>query len=257
MTDNESFARKVIIAEDDHELSERLAETLRNQKYEVTVVTSALGVFRAISRQGFDLAIIDRFLPDQDGCVLTSYLRANTDMRILVLFEVSSVDDRLAAYTSGADFCLDKPLELPELLAIVASLFRLIISRKSKFSGEHKRLFSCTWLLITEEWLLVTPEGRRVHLTSKESTFLACLAEVTHCVVMREQLFMRLGYTSTSCGHRSLESLTYRLRKKISPSMDTPIKTSNGSGYSFLAPIRVIPEKNDRFLSENVRKMEE
>jgi len=40
-------------------------------------------------------------------------------------------------------------------------------------------------------------------------------------------------------GNRSLESLIYRLRKKISPNLETPIKTVNGSGYIFTAKIEI------------------
>lgn len=42
-----------------------------------------------------------------------------------------------------------------------------------------------------------------------------------------------LGYIQNDSGHRAPEGLVYRIRKKISQTLDTPIKMASGSGYAF------------------------
>ncbi len=59
-------------------------------------------------------------------------------------------------------------------------------------------------------------------------------------VVPHEELLRALGYTNDEYGRRSLETIMYRLRKKITQDDGIPIKTSHGSGYTFTAPLALV-----------------
>ena len=96
-----------------------------------------------------------------------------------------------------------------------------------------------TWTLVSDEWSLITSGGDKLHLTSKEYSFLNCLALTPKGIVSRDSILNVLGYEHNENGNRSLESLVYRLRKKISPPLDTPIKNANVTGYSFEALIQL------------------
>jgi DNA-binding response OmpR family regulator len=234
-----SSVRKIIVVEDDSLFCESLVHYLELQNYEVTGVGSALGLYKMIARESFAVAILDLTLPDQDGLVITKYLRINTDSRIILMTTSSSVLDMIEGYNAGADICFVKPIDCSELAAVVCNMVqRLEVCYSCTFEKEST-LHAGNWMLVSEEWLLITPEGNKLHLTSKEYAFLNRLAEAPQGIVLRESLLKSLGYEQSECGNRSLESLVYRLRKKISPTLDTPIKTANGSGYIFSASIEL------------------
>lgn len=234
-----SSVRKIIVVEDDSLFRESLVDYLKRQNYEVTGVGSALGLYTMIAREPFAVAILDLTLPDQDGLVITKYLKINTDSRIILLTTSSSADDMIEGYNAGADICFVKPIDCRELGAAVCNIVqRLEVCHPCSLEKEST-LHVGTWMLVSEEWLLISPEGKKLHLTSKEYAFLNLLADAPQDIVSRDSLLKILGYEHNDCGNRSLESLVYRLRKKISPNLDTPIKTANGSGYTFAALIKL------------------
>jgi len=151
----------------------------------------------------------------------------------------TSVEDRLAGYESGADVYLVKPVDFRELAASLESIFgRLELDASSAIT--INKAVKGHWRLNGEDWTLESPEGDLVKMTSKEYQFLYALAEASGHIVSREELLPILGYAINESANRSLESLVYRLRKKISTELDTPIKTASGSGYTFSAPIVIL-----------------
>jgi len=231
-----SDCSRIIIVEDDQDLRESILQFLTLKGFDVTGVGSAIEFYGEIIKKPYCIAILDLSLPDQDGLVLSGYLRANTGIRILMLTARSSLEERLAGYESGADFYLVKPVDFRELAASLSSMIQ-----RMEAAGEESvhGIGSGTdhWLLVKKEWLLLTPQGDEVKLTAKEYSFLNCLSADPSNIVSREMLLDSLGYQQNLSGHRALESLVYRLRKKISPDLDTPIKTASGSGYTFSSDI--------------------
>jgi DNA-binding response OmpR family regulator len=204
----------------------------------VTGVGTALDFYAEVAADNYAVAILDLALPDQDGLVISQYIRSNTGMRILMLTARTSVEDRLAGYESGADVYLLKPVDFRELAASLENLFgRLERDASSSITGN--KMEKGYWRLNGEDWALESPEGDVMKMTSKEYQFLYALAEASGQIVSREELLKILGYALNESSNRSLESLVYRLRKKISPTLDTPIRTASGSGYTFTSPLQV------------------
>ncbi len=234
-----SFVRKIIVVEDDSLFRDSLVHYLKLQNFEVTGVGSALDLYKMIAREPFAIAILDLSLPDQDGLVITKYLRINTDSRIILLLPSLFVENLIDGYNAGADICLGKPIDCRVLATAVSNIIKRLEDGHGYSAKKEVTPPRGIWILVPEEWLLITPEGNKLHLTSKEYAFLNRLAEEPQVIVLRESLLKSLGYEQSECGNRSLESLVYRLRKKISPTLDTPIKNANGSGYIFAASIEL------------------
>lgn len=235
MNYSRTFTGKVLVAEKDVELRERIIQHLRCNGLEAAGVGSAIDCYRETSLCDYALAIVDIALPDQNGLILSKYLRGNMGMRILMLLDQASEDDRINSYESGVELCIVKPFKPRELMAAVAN----VLKRLPTPDKDLPLTKNASWMLLCEEWALMTPDKKMLKLTSKEFAFLNCLAAKPRNIVMRSFILDSLGYEHNEYGNRSLESLVYRLRKKISPTLDTPIKTANGSGYSFLSPIRL------------------
>lgn len=232
MTPSKTYTKKVIVAVHDVELRDSIIEKLRFNGLEATGVGSAIDCYKEVSIVDYTLAIVDMKLPDQNGLILSKYLRGNSHMRILMLLDQASEEHRLESYESGVDMCLSIPFNFGELIVVVTNMLERI-----PVADMAQGVKNVSWMLICEEWALLTPDRKMLKLTSKEFAFLNCLAAKPRNIVTRSFLLDILGYEHNECGNRSLESLVYRLRKKISPDLDTPIKTANGSGYSFLSAI--------------------
>lgn len=231
-------AGRVIIVEDDADFRDSIVKYLRNRGLDITGVGSAIEFYREVSAAHYELAILDLALPDQSGIVLSQYLRANTRMRIIILTAKTSLEERIAGYDAGADVYMVKPVDFRELYATASSLLgRMHEASTATITPQPPQALE--WKLGRSDWSLITPSGGHLKLTSKEYAFLDCLAGDQQAIVPRETLLNALGYESSEYGNRALESLIYRLRKKISPTLDTPIRTASGSGYTFTSPLHI------------------
>lgn len=235
---SDSCTGRIIIVEDDYDFRDSLDEFLQTQGYEVTSLGSAIDVYETIRQKNYDLAIIDPVLPDQDGMVIAKYLSSNTNTRVLIISEHSSIEAKLRGYESGAGMYLVKPVDVREISVAAAALLQTNLSphkdpRKNQLENHKGK-----WILKLEEWVVVNPDEKPILLTAKEYMLLERLArEPQGSIVSREELLHLFEYPKNKYGNHSLESLVHRLRKKISPSMETPIKTVNSLGYSFIARI--------------------
>jgi DNA-binding response OmpR family regulator len=244
MPQSDAFFNQIIFVEDEVSFRITIQKYLQKKGYEVIVAGTAIEFYKAFEQKAFALAIIDIGLPDQNGLVLSKYVRDNSSSRIILMTGDTSPDVRSAGYDAGANIFLTKPVNFRLLDAALDTLI-MGVAEQNIVSGDtpaiklEKSESSHVWLLRAETWELITPGGEKLHLTSKEYVFLQTLAEAPNTPVSRKVLLDRLGYQNDEYGNRSLESMIYRLRKKISPNLETPIKTANGSGYIFTAKIEI------------------
>jgi DNA-binding response OmpR family regulator len=238
-----SHKSRIIIVDDDEAILKCVYTFLTQEGYEVTAVSSAHEFYQHIFREPYALAILDIGLPDQDGLVLSEYARKNTDMRIIIFTGRSAIDDQLAGQKAGADLYLLKPIDFRQLSASIAALLSRMEAPSTPYqrSGEqHTLLNPEPWRLITSKWVLQSPQGQEIKLTNKELDFMTEITANPHTITSRLELLKTLGYLNNESGKHSLQSLVNRLRSKIeSINTISPIQTSHGIGYTFLANITV------------------
>jgi len=244
LADSVSLKRKkIIVVDDDHEFLRSIVKYLIMEGYDAIGACTAHEFYQLLY-EDHALAIVDLGLPDQSGLVLVEYLRRNTQMRIIVLTACSSLNDKLAGHSAGADMYLIKPIDFRELAASIATLFsRFIDTAHQLTEPSNAPSIHCAnpplfrpWKLIRSEWQLVTPSRQRVQLTAKEFAFISLLISGNKETVSRKNILAALGYLANESAHRSLEALVNRLRHKIQEvTSHNPIRTVHGSGYSFVA----------------------
>lgn len=236
------------MVEDEKELLKSVVKYLTLAGYDVTGVSTAKELYKHLDEHHFDIAVLDIGLPDQSGLVLAEYLRKNTCIRIVMLTALSTIDDKLAGHNAGADVYLVKPFDCRELAAVIASLIsRVDDNRMIEQQPRHTPQIEATdgeasvcWALITNKWLLRTTQGESVKLTPKEFALVKLLVSKQKEVVSRFDLLINLGYIHNESGNRALDALITRLRHKIEAvSSESPIQTSHGNGFCFIADILV------------------
>ena len=237
---------KIIIIEDDNDLRESLMLYLAMHGYDIIGVSSAVEFYQHITTAKYALAIVDIGLPDQDGRVLSEYLKANTDIRIIMLTARATLADKLSGYHSGADIYLVKPVDFSEIAAAIAAVLIRVESLPSAslpLVKEQKTMREITvtpWTFINSEWLLITPPGAKIKLTAKEFKFLQCLLSYHKKEVSRALILKSLGYPDDTAGGAALETLVHRIRRKTDKGAPSPIRTIHGVGYSFIADIVMV-----------------
>ncbi len=237
---------KIIIVEDDNDLRESLMLYLAMNGYDIIGVSSAVEFYQHITTAKYALAIIDIGLPDQNGRVLSEYLKANTDIRIIMLTARATLADKLSGYHSGADIYLVKPVDFSEIAAAIAALLIRIESLPSaslplvKEQKTIKQITVTPWTFMKSEWLLMTPLGVKIKLTAKEFKFLQCLIAHHKNEVSRDLILKSLGYPDDTTGGAALETLVHRIRRKTDKEAPSPIRTIHGVGYSFIADLVIV-----------------
>ena len=226
--------KRILVVEDDPDISHLLEIHLRDNAFQVDVVSNGLDGLERASNHPYQLIVLDLMLPGLDGLELCRRLRGQSiSTPILMLTAKSSELDRVLGLELGADDYLSKPFSILELQARVKAILRrteLTANHKAVDEDERIEIRSLT-IDITRRNVFI--EDRLIELTAKEFDLLLHFARHPGRVFSRGQLLDQVwGYSHNGYEH-TVNSHINRLRKKIEPSPEQPqyIETVWGVGY--------------------------
>ena len=125
-------AAHIIVVDDEPEICEMLADYLGHAGFRVSKAGDGAALRRLLEDQAADLVILDINMPGEDGLSLARYLRANTEIGIVMLTAAGEVVDRIVGLEMGADDYLPKPVDMRELLARVRAVLRRMQARPER-----------------------------------------------------------------------------------------------------------------------------
>jgi len=118
---------KILLAEDEKDLSRALVAVLSHNGYEVDPVYDGQEAVEHASVGNYDCMVFDIMMPRKDGITALKELRAAGDNTpVLMLTAKAEIDDRVAGLDAGADDYLAKPFAMTELLARIRSILRRV-----------------------------------------------------------------------------------------------------------------------------------
>ena len=223
---------RILVVEDDLQMSRSLDIGLRSQGHQVTLVDCGKEGLRHLGDEGADLVILDLNLPDGDGRDFLRELRAWSQVPVIVLSVRSAEKDKVLALDIGANDYVTKPFGVEELMARVRALLRL-----PKVGEEATPVFDDGFLRVDLSRRLVTLGGAQVQLTRKEYALLAVLIRNAGRVVTQKQLLRELWGAAYEHDSHYLRILTAKLRQKLGDDAAAPrwIATEPRVGLRFLA----------------------
>jgi two-component system, OmpR family, response regulator len=222
---------RILLIEDDAETAAFIEGGLAQNGHLLDHATEGKhGLFLAIGG-GYDVAVVDRMLPDLDGLTLVQKLRAaGKTTPVLFLTTMSGIDDRVEGLNAGADDYLVKPFAFSELLARINAL-----ARRPAMTAVAP-VFRIADLEINLIERSVMRNGRVIELQPREFQLLECLMRHAGRVVTRTMLLEQVWDFHFDPKTNIVETHVSRLRAKVDRGFDRElIQTIRGSGYSLRA----------------------
>ena len=166
---SDAAPQRLLVVDDDSDLSELIAGFLRDHHYEVETAADAAGMDAALRRGRFDCVVLDLMMPGEDGLSVLRRLRARDATPVIMLSAMGEDVDRIVGLEVGADDYLAKPCNPRELLARVRALLRRVADRPPADAppGTPRRRFG-DWSLDLVERVLARANYPDMALTDAE-----------------------------------------------------------------------------------------
>jgi DNA-binding response OmpR family regulator len=226
--------RRILVAEDEEDLRSLLKLSL-GRTYEVETVEDGEAALQAFDAHAPDMLLLDIMMPRMDGLETCEQIRRRSDVPIVMLTALGSVDDVVKGFNLGADDYITKPFTFRELGARIDAVFRRIDWTRQP---PLPRVINNGELKLDAESHQVWVNAKQIHLTSIELRLLHYLASRADGCVSKEVLFREVWGYHDAGGTNLVEVGVRRLREKIEsdPSSPQMILTVRGVGYKFRLP---------------------
>lgn len=176
---------KILLAEDEKDLSRALCAVLKMSKYDVDAVYDGEEALEHSLSNSYDAMIFDVMMPRMDGITAVKKIRATGNVTpILFLTAKSELDDKVEGFNAGGDDYLTKPFAMKELLARVKSMTR----RVNEYTPKTIKVGTVT--LNTEEQEMVSENS--IRLAGKESKLMTYFMLNNNRKISEDEIFDRI-----------------------------------------------------------------
>lgn len=229
---------RVLLVEDSEDLAEATQRRLSRSGMACDLAANLADARACFEVQSYDAVILDINLPDGAGTDLLSEMRrAGQVVPVLMLTAQFSVDDKLSAFSLGADDYLVKPFDHRELEARLHAILRREQADRSAEQIVGELSYNATSGI-------ATLAGRPLDLTRREFSLLGLLVKNRGQVLSKERLIDGLyAFDDAAPGVNAIELYVARLRKRLAGG-NVEIQTLRGLGYKLDATDAV--EERDR-----------
>ena len=231
---------KILLVEDDKELSKIMQLELKHEGFEVHPVYDGRQALDEVSAkqqtEPYDLILLDVMLPKVSGLEVLRKLRAQAEttnqksVPIILVTARGETIDKVDGLNSGADDYITKPFKIEELLARINAVLR----RTQAIVAKPVELKNGTIVMTIDEMKVVktdkkkgaTPE--RIELSKNEFFLLKLFLENQEKILSRDQIIQLVWGEDYYIEENSVDVYVRHLREKFGKDI---IKTVHGMGY--------------------------
>jgi DNA-binding response OmpR family regulator len=220
----------VLVVDDEPIVREVVVSYLRREGYRTLEAGDGDSARRLLEKEPPNLVVLDLMLPGTDGLELCRWIRARSELPVIMLTARGDEADRIVGLELGADDYVTKPFSPRELAARV----RTVLRRTAPDIPRAERL-SFDGLDIDARTREVTRNSELLKLTAKEFDLLWFMANHARQVFSRDQLMDRVWGYEAALDTGTVTVHIRRLREKIEdePSRPRFLQTVWGVGYRF------------------------
>ena len=223
------MARKILVVEDDHNISDLIRMYLEKEGFEVQTVFDGAAAVDAFRSMQPDMVLLDIMLPVMDGWAVCGKIRETSRTPIIMITAKSEVFDRIQGLEMGADDYVVKPFEMKELIARINAVLR-----RTEIPNDTSKRLTFDKLVIDLDSYELIVDGKKIDTPPKELELLYHLASTPNRVYTRNQLLDEVWGFDYFGDSRTVDVHIKRLREKIeNVSSQWALKTVWGVGYKF------------------------
>lgn len=226
---------KILLVEDDREISEMLSNYLMTENYDVACAFDGQEACRLFEQGGFSLVLLDLMIPKVSGMEVMQRIRQGSYVPIIILSAKDTETDKTLGLALGADDYITKPFSVVEVLARIKANIRRATQYGSVKADDKtdRELLTAGELSMNLADYTVTKRGSRVELTAKEFEILKLLLQNPKKVYTKEQLYSLVWNDAYFGDENAVNVHISRLRNKIEDDSRNPryVVTVWGIGY--------------------------
>ena len=213
----------ILVVDDDDRIRELVKQYLFENNYLVTTAIDAFDAKNKIEIIKFDLIILDIMMPKKSGLELTSEIKREINLPIILLTAKGETSERVMGLEFGADDYLSKPFEPKELLLRIRNILNKTLS-KNKINK-----ISIGNSILDLNKLTINKDNKKYKINNTEKLILEKMIRSSGRVFSREEIGKLISINK----ERSIDVIITRLRQKIEIDSKNPqcLQTIRGSGY--------------------------
>lgn len=218
---------RLLLAEDERDLSQALAAALSHNHYSVDTVFDGQEALDYLEGQEYDGVILDIMMPKKTGLEVLKEIRAKgNQVPVLLLTAKTQVDDRVIGLDAGADDYLGKPFVMKELLARIRAMTR-------RQGGFTDNTVVCGNLKLDRSTYELSVGEKSIRLANKDFQIMEMMMVNSRQVIPTERFMEKIwGYDSETEINVVWVYLS-NLRKKLAAlGADVEIVVMRNQGYT-------------------------
>ncbi|WP_323065941.1 response regulator [Aeromonas jandaei] len=226
---------RILLVDDDLELTQLLTEILTLEGFQVTVAEDGEEGLQRLAEQSFNLVLLDVMMPKLNGFAMLAKLRKTHETPVLMLTARGDSQDRVNGLEAGADDYLAKPFDDRELLARVRAILRRTQSPPPQRGNSSDEVSFMD--IVLQPGLQQARCGEQLlELTATEFGLLECLLRNPGQIVSKSHLSEQVLGKKLEPFDRAIDMHLSNLRKKLPERVDGQprFKTVRGRGYLWL-----------------------
>lgn len=223
---------RILLIEDDLEISEMLTNYLTSENFEVTCAVDGRDACHKFDAGSFALVLLDLMIPKISGLDVMAHIRKSSTVPVIIVSAKDSEADKTLGLGLGADDYITKPFSVVEVLARIRSNIRRATQYDGVCAAAPARLTAGELVMNLPEYT-VTKSGVRLDLTAKEFEILKLFLSNPKQVYTKAQIYALIWNDAYVGDENAVNVHISRLRNKIEDYPRAPryILTVWGIGY--------------------------
>ncbi|MGB8453496.1 MAG: response regulator transcription factor [Anaerocolumna sp.] len=220
---------KILVVEDQIEISEIVSKYLTKEGYRVSVAGNGLEALEYFNKQEFHLVLLDIMMSGINGFEVLKEIRKISEIPVIMLTAKQEEIDRLKGFEIGADDYVIKPFSPRELMK------RIQVFLKRIYHESDEIIYKYADLSLYTKSMKLFKADKEILITTAEYKLLFVLFKNKGQVLTREQI-IHLAYGDDYEGYdRNIDSYIKKIRQKIEndPKKPNILTTKYGAGYVF------------------------
>jgi len=229
---NKKQSARILLVEDDPNLSMVIHDYLEMMDYETTVCKDGEEGLSEFSNGKYDLVILDIMMPKKDGFSVAEDIRKFDDITPIIFLTAKSLkEDKIKGFQVGCDDYIPKPFNTEELSMRIKAILKRCMVAQNSYPENDKKVFEIGKYNFDYENMLLNSDGKEQTLTRKEAALLKLLCVYKNKLLTRETALKSIWGDDDYFIGRSMDVFIAKLRKYLKDDPGISITNVHGTGF--------------------------